>query len=224
MDPCYSQWADWIEDTWAASRPASVLDLCCGTGLMTAQLVEHGHRVVGVDASEAMLARARARLGTSVPLLHTGLPDLPIEGPFDAAVSSLDGLNYLGLEDLEATFVAVARVLRPGGWLVFDVHGPGMLPFARANPVITGVRCGCSFVLTTDVEGAACRTTIDFTGDADHPAFTETHTQHMHTVDEIRAALTIAGFSVLAVTDEYSDAALAESTLRATWVARRESR
>lgn len=222
MDPCYSQWADWIEDAWAAARPTSVLDLCCGTGLMTTELVDRGHDVVGVDASAAMLDRARTRLGASVSLIHAWLPDLPLEGPFDAAVSTLDGLNYLRQAELEATFVAVARVLRPGGWLVFDVHGPGMLPFALANPVITGVRRGCPFVLTTDVDGAACRTTLDFTGDSDHPPFTETHTQFLHPSLVIRSALEVAGFAVLEVTDEYSDAAVTESTLRATWVTRLE--
>ena len=36
-----------------------MLDLCCGTGLLAGELVARGYRVVGVDASEAMLALAR---------------------------------------------------------------------------------------------------------------------------------------------------------------------
>ena len=34
----------------------TVLDLCCGTGLLAGELIARGYRVVGVDASEAMLA------------------------------------------------------------------------------------------------------------------------------------------------------------------------
>lgn len=189
---------------------------------MTHELIERGHDVVGVDASEAMLARARTRLGDSASLVQTWLPELPLTGPFDGAVSTLDGLNYLSLPDLESTFTEIARVLRPGGWLVFDVHGPAMLHFAHANPVITGVRNGCAFTLTTDVDDLVCRTTIDFVGDEDHPAFSEKHAQRLHTHEELRSALVNSGFTVLSVTDEYSDVAETDTTLRTTWVARLE--
>ena len=222
MDPCYSRWADWIQAAWASAPPATVLDLCCGTGLMTAELVDRGYRVVGLDASEAMLRRARARLDSSVQLEQAWLPDLPLNGQFDAAVSTLDGLNYLTPPDLEATFAALARLLRPGGWLVFDAHGPGMRPFALANPVISGVSGGCPFTLTTQVEDSVCRTTIDFTGDDDHPSFEETHTQYLHTEEQVHAILRSAGFVVHSVTDEYSDRIVTEATLRAAWVARLE--
>jgi len=45
-----------------------VLDLCCGTGLLADELIARGYRVVGVDASDAMLALARGRLGPEVSL------------------------------------------------------------------------------------------------------------------------------------------------------------
>jgi hypothetical protein len=76
--------------------------------------------------------------------------------------------------------------------------------------------------LTTDVDDLVCRTTIDFVGDEDHPAFSEKHTQRLHMHEELRSALVNSGFTVLAVTDEYSDAAETDTTLRTTWVARLE--
>ncbi len=226
MDPCYSSWADWIESTWAASPPARVLDLCCGTGLMTAELVARGYDVVGVDASPAMLALARTRLGPDVPLIEAWLPDLPVPGGFDAAVSTLDGLNYLTGDDLATTFAATARMLRPGGWMVFDLHGPAALPFAQTHPVITGEQDGSGFTLTTDVNGCIVTTTIEFVGapgSSSAGTFTESHTQHLHSTEEVRRALESAGFMVLGAFDEYSERALTESTLRVTWVARLEA-
>lgn len=221
MDPCYASWGDWIESIWEVDHPTTVLDLCCGTGLMTAELLGRGLTVTGMDASPAMLSLARGRLGAKVPLVEAWLPDLPVDGPFDAVVSSLDGFNYLTMADLAETFVAAARVLRPGGWLLFDVLGPGALDFAVAHPVITGSSGGSSFTLTTHVSGSTCSATLDFqSGDPSLPSFEETHVQHVHTAHEIGTALASAGFSVDRVVDEYSDAAVTDSTLRATWVVR----
>ena len=201
----------------------TVLDLCCGTGLMTAELMGRGFTVTGVDASPAMLRLARERLGPDAPLIEAWLPDLPVEGPFDAVVSTLDGFNYLTMDDLAATFSAAASALRPGGWIVFDVLGPGSLDFARAHPAITGGRDGSAFTLTTQVSGATCTATLDFhTADPSLTSFVETHVQQVHTTEEIGDALASAGFSVQRLVDEYSDAAVTDTTLRATWVARRE--
>ena len=99
-----------------------MLDLCCGTGLLAGELIARGYRVVGVDASDAMLALARERLGPEVALSRMTLPDLAVEGVFDAAVCTFDGLNYLTPDELRLTMAAVARRLRPAGWLVFDLH------------------------------------------------------------------------------------------------------
>lgn len=223
MDPCYASWADWIESAWQRDRPVTVLDLCCGTGLMTAELLTRGLQVTGVDASPAMLSLARVRLGTGVPLVEAWLPDLPVDGPFDAVVSTLDGFNYLTWDDLAETFATAANALRPGGWMLFDVLGPGSLDFARAHPVITGGRDGSTFTLTTQVSGATCTATLDFQStDPSLTSFVETHVQHVHTTEEIGEALASAGFSVHRLVDEYSDAAVTDTTLRATWVARRE--
>ncbi len=202
-----------------------ILDVACGTGLMTAEFVSRGHSVVGVDASMAMLARAHTLLGPDVPLLHTVLPELPdgLDGPFDAAVSTLDALNYLTLTDLRRTLVALAGVLRPGGWLAFDVHAEAALAFLIANPVITGEDAGASFTLTTSVNPTtrACATTIALDGPSG--GFVEKHVQYVHSEEQIRAALADAGFVVLAVTDEYSDQPTGPDTLRAGWLARKSA-
>ena len=200
-----------------------VLDVCCGTGLMTTELVQRGLDVVGVDASPEMLERARSLLGPDVPLEVAVLPDLPVDGPFDAAVSTLDGLNYLDLPDFAASMVAVHDRLRPGGWFVFDLHAEAALDLLRENPVLEGEQDGTRFVLTStvDEDTRACTTTIEFVAPDPSASFTETHVQYVHTDDDVRAALAAAGLEVVRVTDEYTDSPVASSSLRATWVARR---
>ena len=190
---------------------------------MTAELIAFGYRVSGADASAGMLARARQRLGPDVVLLHEALPALTIDEVFDAAVSTLDGLNYLTPEELRTALSALHARIRPGGWFIFDVHTDAMMTFAVANPTITGESHGMRFAITNavDVRARICRSQIDVVRTGDGEAFAEDHLQHFFTESEIRTALIDAGFEVVEVTDEYTHAPVVASTLRATWVARR---
>jgi SAM-dependent methyltransferase len=140
----------------------TVLDLCCGTGLMADALIGLGYRVTGVDGSPAMLARARQLLGPETVLIQQVLPDLMIGGMFDAVVSTFDGLNYLTPAELGPTLAAVGRRLRPGGWLVFDLRADAMLEFARSHPVVKGAADGKRFTIRNDeyTDQPAARSTL----------------------------------------------------------------
>ena len=228
VDPCHGRWAAFLHDLWKSDRAGvrAVLDVCCGTGLMAAELVASGHRVVGVDASAAMLARARRRLGPEAVLVRGTLPALRIDGPFDAAVSTFDGLNHLTPEDLRSTFAALAGLIRPGGWLAFDLHTDAMMRFTRANAVVRGETRGHRFTIASlvDVPGRTCDSRVDIIRIADDERFTEHHRQHFFDDALVRDALARAGFAQVAVTAEYTQAEVDDSTLRATWVARRQPR
>ncbi|MGW5332181.1 class I SAM-dependent methyltransferase [Streptomyces bauhiniae] len=54
-------WAERLRG-WLPGPPSDVLDLGCGTGSLALLAAEQGHRVTGVDASPAMVERARAKL------------------------------------------------------------------------------------------------------------------------------------------------------------------
>jgi ubiquinone/menaquinone biosynthesis C-methylase UbiE len=104
----------------AEVEPGRALDAACGTGRHAAVLAELGHQVVGVDASAAMLERARQN-ARGVDLMPGELESLPLEtGSVDLAVCSL-ALTHLA--DLEPALTEFARVVRPGGRIVVsDVH------------------------------------------------------------------------------------------------------
>ena len=200
-----------------------MLDLCCGTGLLAGELITRGYRVVGVDASDAMLAIARERLGPEVELSRMTLPSLAGQGVFDAAVCTFDGFNYLTPDELRATMAAVALRLRPAGWLVFDLHTDGMMNFTISNSVVAGEAAGNGFVIssTVDPEARTCDTTIELTRPRPGDSFSEQHRQYFHTDADVRAYLQAAGFAVIAVGEEYTHEPADASTLRATWTARR---
>jgi SAM-dependent methyltransferase len=225
VDPCHGGWAAYLDELWQGDEVGvrDVLDLCCGTGLLAAELTSRGHRVVGVDVSAPMLELARERLGPGADLRQAALPALPVEGMFDAAVSTFDGLNYLTPSDLRLTLANVARVLRTGGWLVFDLHTDAMLDFTAANPVVAGEQAGNRFVITStvDVHARICDTTIEVLESADGEPFSERHCQYFHAAGDVAQALDAAGFGAIGRTDEYTPKPVDASTLRATWFARR---
>ncbi len=102
----------------------TVLDAACGTGRHSLRLAERGAKVVGVDASEAMMAVARAKRPT-LQLSRGELEALPFaDGAFDLV------LNALALEHLPRVDRAIAelsRVTRTGGRVVVSVFHPFFL-------------------------------------------------------------------------------------------------
>lgn len=101
-----------------------VLDAGCGTGVYTAWLLDRGADVVGVDVSEAMLDRARENVGGRAQFRRADLGeplDFAGDDAFDGVLSAL-ALDYV--ERWDKTFSEFARVVAPGGFLVFSVAHP----------------------------------------------------------------------------------------------------
>ncbi|MDB4990649.1 MAG: trans-aconitate methyltransferase [Myxococcaceae bacterium] len=106
---------------------ARVLDLGCGDGTLTEKLQERGYRVLGVDASAAMVQATRARgLDAEVADGH----DLPFSEPAFDAVFSNAALHWL--KRPEAALAGIHRALRPGGVFVAELGGAGNVQRVRA--------------------------------------------------------------------------------------------
>jgi SAM-dependent methyltransferase len=102
-------------------RRGLVLEIGCGSGLLTGYLVGAGHRVVATDASPAMLGLTRAAVPGAERIDTLVLPDDPVPAA-DAIVGVGHALNYLPDADaVRRALVRLARALRPGGLLALDV-------------------------------------------------------------------------------------------------------
>lgn len=135
-------------------RGLHIADLACGTGRHTDRLVRAGARVTAVDFSEGMLARARSRVPTTFGPVAFVRHDLTTPLPF--ADSAFDGaVCALALEhvsDLAAFFAEIARVVCPGGFVVFaDMHPAMRLRGVQANFDVPAT--GAASVSTVRVAG-----------------------------------------------------------------------
>jgi SAM-dependent methyltransferase len=103
------------------SRQGIVLELGCGSGLLTRELIAAGHRVVATDASPAMLDLARGYAPAAEDILALVLPHDPLPVA-DAVVSVGHVLSYLPDEhSIDQALTAIARAVRPGGLFAVDV-------------------------------------------------------------------------------------------------------
>jgi malonyl-CoA O-methyltransferase len=97
----------------------TVLDAGCGTGRYLRELGALGARPIGVDLSRAMLARARE---VTSDIVRANLCFLPIDSmSIDVIVC---GLALGDVPHLEPALAEMARVLRPGGCVVYSVVHP----------------------------------------------------------------------------------------------------
>jgi trans-aconitate methyltransferase len=100
-------------------RGERILDLGCGDGSLTEKIVTAGASVVGIDASEEMVAAAKAR-GLDARLITA--ERLPFEREFDAVFSNAV-LHWV--RDHDAMLAGVHRALKPGGRFVAEFGGHG---------------------------------------------------------------------------------------------------
>ena len=99
------------------ARRGVVLELGCGSGLLTRHRIDAGHRVVATDASPAMLELARDHASGAEEITHLVLPDDAIPSA-DAIVSVGHVLNYLPDEaSVDRALISAAEALRTKEYL-----------------------------------------------------------------------------------------------------------
>ena len=126
-------------------RPeARVLEIGCGTGFLTAELVRRIEaRLLITDLAPAMIERCRARIGDA-PGRTFGVLDgehgaRPDAGPFDLIVSSL---AFQWFDDLPAALARLAGWLAPGGMLAFTTLLGGTFAEWRSAHAALGLTVG----------------------------------------------------------------------------------
>jgi len=112
-----------------AGQGGRALELAIGTGRVALPLAALGVEVHGIDLSEAMVARLRAKPGgAEMPVSVGDFTTTRMEGEFDLVYLVFNTIGNVASQDGQvATFENAARHLRPGGCFVVEVHVPGVL-------------------------------------------------------------------------------------------------
>jgi SAM-dependent methyltransferase len=127
----------YVEEALASGGP--VVELGVGTGRIAVPIALAGIRVVGVDSSEAMLERCRARAEAAgvADFLDLRLGDLrrpPVEGPVPLVMAPFRSLLHMESDDARLEALRAAHdLLEPGGRFVFDVFAPGRDDIAETH-------------------------------------------------------------------------------------------
>ena len=112
----------------ALGQGGAILDVCCGTGIVTVPLAETGLKTVGIDITEAMLERAREK-GKDLDNLSFRLEnalEFDLEQRFDLAIMTGNAFQgFLSDEEVRSLLSNIHAHLSPGGLLVFDTRLPG---------------------------------------------------------------------------------------------------
>lgn len=202
LDVPYGEFLEFYEKIFMAEvgEHKTVLDLCCGTGTLTLLMAEKGYEMIAVDSSPDMLMQASSKdcAAAVKPLfLCQEAAQLDLYGTVDAAICSLDGMDYIPPEELPEVFRRLRLFIRPGGTLIFDVRTPEWL---RA-------RDGEIFVDETDELLCLWRADFDFEENAlcyGMDIFekrgrlwarqSEEHVEYAHEPEDLKALLEDLGF------------------------------
>ncbi len=204
----------------------TMVDVACGTGTLALLMARRGWEVVGVDASEGMLAQAAGKIAAAaypVALLHQDMREIALPRRVHLATSFFDSLNHLMTpDDLGKAFRRVRGSLLDGGWFIFDTSTERcftslwtrsetfqMKEFSIAldNTYDRALRC------------ARCDVTLRVTRDGGPVELRETVTERFYTPAEVSELLAGASFTVRECEDFNFTSNPAVGKLKTWWVA-----
>jgi len=207
----YKSWVDYVEAILRRMKyePRDVLDLCCGTGQVGAEMLRRGYDVLGADLAEGMVRECYNRTpplpGVVMDATKLGLR----KDSLDLVVALYDSLNYIiDPVGLQCCFEGVSHALRPGGLMIFDMNTERALRiglFTQNNKNSTEP-LEYRWKSHWDHERKLCKVDMKFRwrGPGEQVEFTETHYERAYEEDEVREMLARAGMETLHIFDAYT--------------------
>ncbi len=208
-----------------------LLDLGCGTGTLSFLLENEGYDVIGVDASEDMLAVANEKKfedKSSAMFLCQKAEELDLYGTIDCAVSCLDTVNHIDtLKNVENAIARVSLFMNMGGIFIFDMNTPYKHESVLGNNtfIYDMDDVYCAWQNTYDHSTKSTTIDLDFfiknEDDESYERYSESFCEYSYSVEAVEGFLRNSGFEILGMYDDYSDNPVTDKTERITFVAKK---
>jgi SAM-dependent methyltransferase len=180
---------------------SSILDLACGQGRILLALAEQGYRMIGVDLSPTLLAKARVDAEAQelpVELVQADMRRFTLPAPVDAAICIFSAIGYFETDaDDQVTFERVAAALRPGGSFLLDTANPLAVFRHYAAKDWVETPDGLRVLMQRSYDARSGRNREDWR--VIHPDGTEEHRWfqvRLYTLPELAALLERAGYTI----------------------------
>ena len=209
----YEKWAEYLIGRLReyGIEDGIVLELGCGTGVMTELLAESGYDMIGVDNSEEMLeiAREHEEEGRDNEILYLlqDMRELELFSTVGTVISVCDSINYLlSEEDLLTTFRLVNNYLYPGGLFIFDFNTVYKYETVIGDTTIAESREACSFIWDNFYHEEEQINEYDLTlfvqeEGNQYRRFQETHYQRGYTLEQMKGLVEQAGLAFVEALD-----------------------
>ena len=224
---CLSLFAELQEllDYYCLEKGARVLDLACGTGVITLELARSGYQVTAVDLSSDMLKQARQRAqnaGQEIAFVQSDLRAFKLPKMFEAAICTHDSLDHLfDDDDLDAAFERISECLLDRAVFLFDMNcWSGVQHLNGRTTFVETDRCSVVYDMTAVDQSLE----TNITGflkkeDGSYQRFSETLFQRCYREEEILERLEDFGFKLL---DRIVMQHLKGEPFKHLWVVRRD--
>lgn len=207
---------------------ATVLDIGCGTGMLTSELAKAGFDMIGIDPSPDMLSEAQGNAydaEVDIMLLCQSAENLDLYDTVDCAVSTLDVINHIdSAENVQKAFYRAGLFMNPDGVFIFDVNTVYKhREILKDNAFVyetDDVYCVWQNYLNED---DSIDITLDFFEEDEDGAYirtTEEFTERAYSMETIEKWLSEADFEVIDIFDDMTFEPLKADSQRAVIAAR----
>lgn len=189
-----------------------VLDLGCGTGILTRIMAEYGYDMIGTDASAEMLGVAMEESDDKILYLMQEFNELELYGTVAAVISTCDCMNYItDKEELIDVFRKINNYLEKDGLFIFDINSIYKYEEILGDNTFAETLEDCAYIWENQYES---KDKLNFYGltlfieDPETGQYNksyEEHVQRAYSLDEIKECLITSGMEFIEAYADYSD-------------------